>query len=87
MDNNKPPRLFDQRFRQDAIDIIHDSLLVLLIICLVAVIHWITQFLGLPPGIQDAIALIDTCSKLALLGLLSMSLLLRFYKRMSSEAE
>ena len=82
-----PPHLFDERFRRDAVDIVHDALLVGLVVGLLAAFHKGLQLLGLPPSIQQPIELLDSCAKVALLGLLSASLLIRFYKRLLKEAK
>ena len=73
--------LFDKKFRIACIEIINDFFLAVLIIGLLALTHKISVLFGLSPSVMEQIEQLDTCSRLALLALLSASLLIRFLRR------
>ena len=70
-----------KHFLMQAFEIVQDFLLVALIVVLLRAMRWLTEQLGLPADIRDIIDMLDVCTKLSLLALLSVSLFLRFYKR------
>ncbi|MCG7587250.1 hypothetical protein [Photobacterium sp. OFAV2-7] len=69
----------------DLFDIIRDFILIAVIVIALATIEWLLHFLGLPNEIISIIELIDRSTKIALIALLSMALVLRFYRRVVSE--
>jgi hypothetical protein len=76
------PTLFSREFIEHVYAIIQDFLLFVLILVLLRAVQLLTERLGLPATVLNWVDGIDVYSKVALLALLSVSLFLRFSKRL-----
>jgi len=66
---------------QDIIEILIDFIIVMLIVGLMSLGNWLTSLLGLPERVHNIITLVDETAKIAILVLLALIFVLRFFKR------
>ncbi|HEY1399345.1 hypothetical protein [Roseateles sp.] len=82
MSSEEPEVLFGPAFRQDVIAIVHDTCIFALVLAVMAALHFLISISGLPQPVQRFFELVDLLGKGALSVVLSVSLVLRFIRRM-----
>jgi hypothetical protein len=79
-------KLLSREFMAHIAAVTQDFILITVIILLLKAAQLLTESIGLPPAVQNVVDMVDMCSNIALLTLMSVSLVLRFYRRMMVES-